>query len=191
MWNELVMEQEMDEDGDEEEEQYYELTDNQLKFWAFLQLGIGTLLCCIFSDPMVSVIGNFSNTLGISSFFVSFMVTPIASNAAEIYSSLIFASKKTSEGISMGFSALYGAACMNNTFVLCIFCALVFFRELQWTFVAETIVIVLTFIIVGIMGMKQTVTVWKGAVVITLFPLSLVLVALLDSLLDDATNCAS
>ena len=190
MWNELNMETTMDEEDEEErEEEYLHLSDTQLIIRALIQLGFGTFLCCIFSDPMVSVIGVFSDTIGVSSFFVSFIVTPIASNASEIYSSLLFANKKTKEGISMGFSALYGAACMNNTFVLCIFCALVFFRRLQWTFIAETLVILLTVIIVGINGMKQTVTVWQGFIVISLFPLSLVLVALLDPLLDDVTKC--
>jgi len=186
LWNDLNMEAEMDE---EEEEQFMHLSDNQLIMYALLQLGFGTFLCCIFSDPMVSVIGQFSTTIGVSSFFVSFIVTPIASNAAEIYSALLFSAKKTKEGISMSFSALYGAACMNNTFVLCIFCALVFFRRLQWTFIAETLVILMTVIIVGINGMRDTVTVWQGFLVISLFPLSLVLVALLDPLLDDVTKC--
>ena len=154
LWSEMLVEQEMnDEEDAEEEEQYLHLTDKQLIMRAMGQLAFGTLLCCLFSDPMVSVIGVFSNTINVSSFYVSFIVTPVASNAAEIYSSLIFASKRTTEGVSMGFSALYGAACMNNTFVLCIFCALVFFRELQWTFVAETLVILMTILIVGINGM--------------------------------------
>lgn len=186
LWKDLNMEAEMEE---EDEEQFLHLSDKQLITYALFQLGLGTFLCCIFSDPMVSVIGTFSDTIGISSFFVSFIVTPIASNASEIYSSLLFAGKKTKEGISMSFSALYGAACMNNTFVLCIFCALVFFRRLQWTFIAETLVILLTVIVVGINGMKETVTVWQGFLVISLFPLSLVLVAILDPVLDDVTKC--
>eukprot|EP00483_Globobulimina_turgida_P003155 UN03160 len=108
MWNELIMEQEIDdEEGEEDEEQYLHLTDTQLIVGALIQLFLGTFLCCIFSDPMVSVIGVFSDTIGVSSFFVSFIVTPIASNAAEIYSSILFAKKKTKEGVSMGFSALY------------------------------------------------------------------------------------
>ena len=190
MWNELNMEQEMaEEDEEEDEEQFLHLSDAQLIMRALFQLLLGTLICCIFSDPMVSVIGVFSDTINVSSFYVSFVVTPIASNAAEIYSSLVFAKKKTQEGISMGFSALYGAACMNNTFVLCIFCALVFFRELQWTFIAETLVIILTVIVVGLNGMRETVVVWQGMIVISLFPLSILLVALLDNVLDDSTSC--
>ena len=190
MWNELNMEQEMaEEDEEEDEEQFLHLSDAQLIMRALFQLLLGTLICCIFSDPMVSVIGVFSDTINVSSFYVSFVVTPIASNAAEIYSSLVFAKKKTQEGISMGFSALYGAACMNNTFVLCIFCALVFFRELQWTFIAETLVIILTVIVVGLNGMRETIVVWQGMIVISLFPLSILLVALLDNVLDDSTSC--
>jgi len=190
LWTELNMGQEMKEENEEEdEEQYLHLSDAQLIRIALMQLVMGTMLCVMFSDPMVSVIGTFSTTINVSSFYVSFIVTPFASNAAEIYSAIVFAKKRTTEGVSMGFSALYGAACMNNTFVLCIFCALVAFRSLQWTFVAETLVIILTILVVGINGMKRTVTVWQGFVVIALFPMSLVLVALLDPVLDDVTSC--
>ena len=149
--------EELEEENEEEEEQFLELTDSQLLRSALLDLLIGTILCVIFSDPMVDVINNFSNKIGVNPFFVSFIITPIASNAAEIYSSLIFASKKTTEGISMGFSALYGAACMNNTFVLCIFCILVYVQKLEWVFIVETIVILLTIYAVGIMGLRKNV----------------------------------
>merc|ERR1712113_1342322 len=147
------------------------LSDTQLILRALWQLFLGTILCVIFSDPMVSVIGTFSTTINVSSFYVSFIVTPIASNAAEIYSALIFAQKKTQEGISMGFSALYGAACMNNTFVLGIFGTLVYIQQLEWTFVAETLVIIFTIFVVGINGLRTTVTVWQGIPVLMLFPL--------------------
>merc|ERR1719293_320639 len=110
---------------------------------------------------MVSVIGTFSTTINVSSFYVSFVITPLASNSSEIYASLVFAKKKTTEGVSMGFSALYGAACMNNTFVLGIFCTLVYFKDLEWTFVAETLVILFVIWVVGLNGMRATVTVWQ------------------------------
>merc|ERR1712032_1042206 len=56
MWNDLNMEKEMDEEDDEEAEgQYLHLSDAQLIMRALAQLAMGTLLCVIFSDPMVSV----------------------------------------------------------------------------------------------------------------------------------------
>jgi len=185
MWNDLNMEVEMEED----EEHYLELTDAQLIMYALCELALGTLLVVIFSDPMVDTIDEFSDTINVSSFYVSFIITPLASNASEIYSSLVFAQKKTTEGISMGFSALYGAACMNNTFVLGIFCCLVYVKQLEWTFVAETLVILFTIFVVGINGLKQTVTVWQGIPVILLFPVSILLVAVLDTYLDDSDGC--
>jgi len=185
LWKELNMEVEMDED----EDHFLELTDSQLICHALVELAIGTLLVIIFSDPMVDTIDEFSDTINVSSFYVSFIVTPLASNASEIYSSLLFAKKKTKEGISMGFSALYGAACMNNTFVLGIFCVLVYVQDLEWVFVAETLVILFTIFVVGLNGLRPTVTVWQGIPVILLFPLSILLVAVLETYLDDSDGC--
>ena len=149
--------QELEDEEEEEEDLLLEMSNVQLLGVAMAQLLIGTILVTIFSDPMVDVINNFSDTINISAFFVSFVVTPVASNASEIYSALVFAAKRSTEGISLGFSALYGAACMNNTFVLCIFCAIVYFRKLEWTFLVETLVILLTIMIVGILGLSKTV----------------------------------
>ena len=86
----------------------------------------GTGIVAIFSDPMVTVIGDFANTLKvIKPFYVSFLITPFCSNASELISSLAFAAKKRKENSSMTFSQLYGAATMNNTMCLGIFFALV------------------------------------------------------------------
>jgi Ca2+/Na+ antiporter len=66
----------------------------------------------------------FGNTLEASMpFFVSFIITPFCSNASELISSLIFASKKKVENASLTYSQLYGAATMNNTLCLGIFYA--------------------------------------------------------------------
>ena len=52
-----------------------------------------------------------------------------------------YAAKKTRKTITVSLAALEGAACMNNTFCLAIFMALVFFKGLAWKFTAETITI--------------------------------------------------
>lgn len=89
-------------------------------------------------------------------FYVSFVITPICSNASELVSSLMFAAKKTKINSSLTFSQvhcpcvyamnkgnvvfsywqLYGAATMNNTLGLGIFAALVYFRDLEWQYSA-------------------------------------------------------
>jgi Ca2+/Na+ antiporter len=64
---------------------------------------------------MVDSIGAFSRASGIPPFFVAFVVTPFASNASELLSSIIFARKRHKRNISLTFSQIYGAITMNNT----------------------------------------------------------------------------
>jgi len=184
--NDLVILESMWKNFEEEEEDELELhlTNQELLLQSVSLLTLGTVLCAIFSDPMVSVIQNFSTTIHIKPFYVSFVITPIASNASEVYASLLFARKKTTETASLALSALYGACCMNSTFVLCIFCILVYAQELKWTFSAETLVILLTILVVGIVGSRETIFVWQACIVLSMFPLSLLLVALLEVPLD-------
>ena len=49
-------------------------------------------------------------------FYVSFVVTPLCSNASELVSSLIFASKKKKENISMTYAQVI-------LFLICFWCA--------------------------------------------------------------------
>jgi len=171
-----------DEDEEEEEdEEHHELTDTQIKLQALGLLLGGTVLVTVFSDPMVNTISAFAKTINVSAFYISFIVTPMASNASEVISGLIFAAKKTNKGISLTFGALYGAACMNNTFGLGIFMGLIYFRKLSWDYTTETLAIMLTTFAIGILGLTKTVPMWKAAIALALYPLSLVFVAILES----------
>jgi len=95
-----------------------------------LQLIFGVGLVTLFSDPMVDaltdltnpgykgrngshipigskpfkLIGNHLATVFTIAFYVSFVVTPLCSNASELVSSLIFASKKMKVNSSMTYS---------------------------------------------------------------------------------------
>jgi Ca2+/Na+ antiporter len=100
-----------------------------------LLAGAGT--AAVFADPMVDSIGAFSKASGIPPFFVAFVVTPFASNASELLSSIIFARKRRKRNISLTFSQIYGAITMNNTLCLAIFLALVYLRDLTWDFSSE------------------------------------------------------
>merc|ERR1719353_998673 len=108
----------------------------------------GTGLILLFSDPMVDVMSNVGARCGIPSFYVAFVLAPLASNASELIASYNYAKKKTQKTISVSLAALEGAACMNNTFCLSIFMGLVFFKQLGWKFTAETISILAIQVIV-------------------------------------------
>eukprot|EP00008_Paramoeba_atlantica_P006673 CAMPEP_0201480966 /NCGR_PEP_ID=MMETSP0151_2-20130828/5316_1 /ASSEMBLY_ACC=CAM_ASM_000257 /TAXON_ID=200890 /ORGANISM="Paramoeba atlantica, Strain 621/1 / CCAP 1560/9" /LENGTH=451 /DNA_ID=CAMNT_0047862967 /DNA_START=278 /DNA_END=1629 /DNA_ORIENTATION=+ len=118
-------------DDDEKDENVAE-SPRDIAIKACVLMAIGTGVVVLFSDPMVDVIGDFGDTIGINPFYISFVVTPFCSNASELISSLIFASRKKRKNSSLTYSAIYGAATMNNTLCLGIFFALVYFRDLVW-----------------------------------------------------------
>merc|ERR1712039_749612 len=146
-----------DDDDDEEVEEVPEdLCDadpaKQLRniiFKAVKMMGSGTILVVTFSDPMVGCLSRWGNVLGVSPFYISFVVAPFASNASELLAAYSYAAKKTQKSITTSLSTLIGASCMNNTFCLAIFLALVYFKGLAWQFTAETISIVVVQWLIG------------------------------------------
>ena len=153
-----------------------------IKFRSFYMCTFGTLLVVLFSDPMVDVIQEFAARLHISPFQVSFVLAPLASNSIEVVSSMYYASKKTSKTITLSLSTLQGAACMNNTFCLSIFMGLIFFRGLAWQYTAETIVIILTEVIVAALVQSTYITLFRGLIILSLFPISIAVVAILEGM---------
>jgi hypothetical protein len=131
---------------------------------------------------MVDVLQEIAVRVHVSAFYVSFVIAPLASNASEVLASTYYAGKKTTKTITVSFATLLGAACMNNTFCLSIFMALIFFRGLAWQYTAETIAIVLVQILVYLMTRKDTMNVRDGLMVLSIFPLSIVLVVFLASI---------
>jgi Ca2+/Na+ antiporter len=176
-----------DEDGEEQEDVPEEFTDlspeeqqRAIKRRAFTMLTIGTGLVLLFSDPMVDVLSETANRIGIPAFYVSFMLAPLASNASEVIASTYYAQKKTSKSITISLTALEGAASMNNTFCLSIFMALIYFRGLAWQYSAETISIILVQFGMGAWALRNKMSALTAMIVLSLFPLSVLFVALLE-----------
>lgn len=179
----------MFQDNEEEEEEIpEELVDldpeaqqRAIKRKAFTMLFIGTTLVILFSDPMVDVMQEIAVELHMSPFYVSFILAPLASNASEVIASQYYAAKKTRKTITVSLTALEGAASMNNTFCLSIFMGLIFFRGLAWQYTAETIAIVVVEFIMMLVAQKDVLTTFNAAMVLTIFPLSIALVATLEA----------
>jgi len=178
-----------DDDNEEEELPPAELMQEsgeidmwKLKKTAATSMFLGTLVVLVFSDPMVDVLAALGNFVGIRPFYVSFVLAPLASNASELVASMNYAAKRTKSTITTSLSTLLGAANMNNTFCLAIFYALIVFRTgLKWTFSAETISIVGVQVIMFFFAYQSTMKLWTAFVVLTFFPLALVIVAFLES----------
>ena len=181
-------EEEGDEEDEEEEvpEDFTHLSPEQqqtaIKRRAFTMLFIGTSLVLIFSDPMVDVLSVTADRIGVPAFYVSFILAPLASNASEVIASQYYAMKKTRKTITVSLTALEGAASMNNTFCLSIFMALIYFRGLAWQYSAETIAIITVQIGIGIVSLKDKMSTGTAIIVFSVFPLSVLFVALLEYL---------
>ncbi|XP_073526427.1 uncharacterized protein [Phyllobates terribilis] len=148
---------------------------------AILMLLLGTVIAAIFADPLVDSVNNFSSATGIPSFFISFIFLPLATNSSEAVSAVIFASRKKKKTASLTFSELYGAVTMNNVLCLSVFLALVYVRGLTWNFSSEVVVILIVCVVMGLLGSLRTAfPLWTSIVAFALYPLSLLLVYVLD-----------
>lgn len=79
-------------------------------------------------------------------------------------------------------TAVYGAATLNNTLVLGLFLFVVYARGLSWVYSSEVTVIVLSSLAMGALGWSRTTFQTKWALpAISLYPLSLLAVYLLDT----------
>jgi len=127
---------------------------------------------------MIDAITAIGLVTGIPTFFVSFVVVPIASNAAELISACQFAAKKTTETATVGIATCYGAACMNNTLCLGVFLALLYFEGLQWNFFGETIGNLFAILVMGILGQKRIFRLTDAVLVGSLYFVSIAIVAI-------------
>ena len=70
---------------------------------------------------------------------------------------------------------------MNNTFCLGVFLALVFFKNLIWEFTAETVSIIFVELALFLFTFKRTHTGLDALLIVALYPLSLLVVWLLEN----------
>jgi len=181
--------------GEEEEEEEEDMPEDlanldpaeqqrRIKQRAFYNMGLGTALVLVFSDPMCDMLSVIGQKISPSApFYVSFAVAPLASNASELVSAMKLASKRTMKSMVNSLSTLEGAAIMNNTFCLGIFLLLIVWKGLLWQFSAETISILTIEVLVGIMAMKKVHRLIDGIIILCFYPLAVVIVYLLENML--------
>ncbi|XAR56495.1 hypothetical protein NMG60_11037011 [Bertholletia excelsa] len=148
---------------------------------SLLLLLLGTFIAAVFADPLVDAIDNLSDAAGIPSFFISFIVLPLATNSSEAVSAIISSSQKKQRSASLTFSELYGAVTMNNVLCLSVFLALAYVRGLTWDCSSEVLITLVVCILMGAFAsFRTTFPLWTSLVAFLLYPLSLLLVYLLD-----------
>lgn len=98
-----------------------------------------------------------SMSTAVPPFYISFLLSPLAANLAEVVTAVRMASKKTAKTTNVALMTLQGACIMNNTFVLGIFMCLSWVKSLAWAFFAETLAILLVQLLVVGLTFKKSV----------------------------------
>ena len=183
------------EDGEDDEEEEEEVPDDLAHLTPKMQkirilwrsawmMGLGTLLVLVFSDPMSEALSELATRIHVPSFYVAFVLAPLASNASELIASISYAKKKTQKTITISLAALEGAACMNNTFCLAIFLILICIQKstLGWEYSAETISILFVEAAVFLFTLHRKPRAFEAFLILSLYPISLVLVFTLEAI---------
>lgn len=165
---------ETEREGEEIEDELWHYTDQQLLVQAVAILIVGTLLCSIFSDPIIDVITALANRLNLSPFYISFVVTPFASAATEMYASITFARKKTIDSISLTLSTLHSSATVAGTLELTVFLIIFYVKDLSWDYTAEMISYLIVVLFVGLNGSLRKIYLWQGIMVASMYFLSII-----------------
>jgi len=179
-------EAEMEDENEDEDEEHAGQSQAEILKESGLLLFAGTVVILLFSDPMCGILNELGTRTKIPAFYLSFVAAPLASNGAEILAAYNFAKKQSLQSISVSFNTLLGAACMNNTFCLGIFLALIAFlpssKGVKWEYASETIVILVAELMMFYYAVKRTHRLRDAIIVLSLYPLSIGLVALLRGL---------
>jgi len=178
-----------DDDDEEDEEMPEEFADlppkQQMRAIirrSLYMMSVGTVVVLLVSDPTVDVLSDLGNRIGINTFIVSFLLAPMASNASELVAAFSYAKKKTASTMAVSLSTLEGAGIMNNTFTTAIFFIGIHLNpNIEWKFSAETIGIIGVQIIVGIFAQRKVMTFFHAFLVLSLYPLSLVVILLIKN----------
>merc|ERR1711871_255799 len=150
--------------------------------YSLLHLLLGTCIVLLFSEPTCGVLEDFGNRISINPFYISFILSPLASNGSEIYSAYTYAAKKTRKSVAISTSVLLSASIMNNTFCLGIFFLIIYIKKLTWSFSAETSGILFVEAVMVLYSFKRIHKMVDGLAILLLLPISLALIIALKGM---------
>ncbi|KAL7218320.1 hypothetical protein ACSBR2_011565 [Camellia fascicularis] len=153
--------------------------------WAWIKaimlLVVGIALLGVLAEPLIHSVQYFSKSASIPSFFIAFILVPLATNARGSISAIKAASWKNPRTTSLTFSEIYGSVFMNNILGFSVLLSLIYFRGLSWDFSAEVLMILIVCVIMGFTAsFSSKFPIWTSLVAYLLYPLSLILVDAFD-----------
>ncbi|XP_050370542.1 sodium/calcium exchanger NCL-like [Argentina anserina] len=153
-------------------------------FKAISHMVLGFVVLAVLAEPLIDNVQDFSTAVGIPSFFVAFVLVPLATNARQAASAISAASRQTPRTTDLTFSEIYGGVFMNNVLGFSVLLTIIYAREMTWEFSAEVLVVLIVCLVVGLIAsLKSTFPLWTAIVAFLLYPLSLLLVYILNDVI--------
>ncbi|XP_030460143.2 sodium/calcium exchanger NCL2-like [Syzygium oleosum] len=157
-------------------------------WWNYTKAGfliiLGTGVMMLIGQPLMESIEEFATAADIPSFFVSYILIPLAMSYRQILGAISSAKKKTQKDISGAFTEVYNGVFMNNVMGLAIFLALVYIKDITWDVSAEVLVVLLICTFMGVITSACTkFQFWTCILAYALYPLSLLFLYILTSVL--------
>ncbi|KAG6541355.1 hypothetical protein Mapa_017224 [Marchantia paleacea] len=162
----------------EELEQEAQTSNKTNTFLAVIYLSAGVAIAALASVPVVGVVGNFSEAVGISPLFVSFVAIPLLLHLGDGIS-YVYAARKNRNYITTAFDEIYKKLAMTNTLALAIFLAVAYYKALTWNFLPEVLMILISYLVMVIItSVRNVFPAWIGLLALLLYPVSIAVVVI-------------
>ncbi|XP_058197527.1 sodium/calcium exchanger NCL2-like isoform X2 [Rhododendron vialii] len=147
-----------------------------------LQIILGAAIVSFLAEPLIYSILDLSTALGLSTFYISFVIIPFALKFKMAVSAIFPASQKSLKTASLTFSEIYGGVVMNNITGLSILLAIVYIKGLTWDYSVEVLVVLVVCAIIGLLAFfRSSYPLWTCILAFFLYPFSLLLVHFLHN----------
>ncbi|KAK4858859.1 hypothetical protein QYF36_023071 [Acer negundo] len=157
-------------------------------WWNYVKAGflvsLGTAVTVLLTQPLMESLQELSTAVNIPSFFVSYVVIPLALSSRQALKTVTSARQKTENAVSLTFSEIYGGVFMNNMMGLVIFLTLVYIRNISWDVSAEVLIVLIICTAMGVFASFSTkFPFWTSIVAYLLYPISLLLLYIFTEVL--------
>ncbi|VVA92915.1 unnamed protein product [Arabis nemorensis] len=146
---------------------------------AVLEVILGMLIVIFLAMPFMMNIELLSVSAGVPSFYVVFVVIPLARNLKNALSAHFCRKRDKKRVTSDKFSEIYSDVTMNNLIGISCILAIVYVRGFTWDYSTEVIIVVIVGFLIGIPAyVRSTYPFWISVLAFALYFISLLLVYL-------------
>lgn len=148
---------------------------------AIMLLVLGIAMLAVLAEPLIHSVQKFSTAANIPSFYVAFVLVPLATSARTAISAIRATKQQIPKTTSLTFSEIYDGVFMNNVLGFSVLLSIVYFRGLTWHFSAEVMIVVIVCAVMGLIAtFRAKFPVWIMLVAYLFYPLSLILLYVVD-----------